>query len=145
MPDQYWINCSLLKRLISVLEKVEVGVHGNIYTYTHTHMLPWDTSGVNRYHNSSSVHRMLDSLGWPSLEQRRKTSRLGVMYTVYNGLVQCPIIKTKLVPPPPRQRRTHCQQLSLDHRHQNTVQRRFLFTLHHQGLEVSGTHPPLMQ
>ena len=47
-----------------------------------------------------SVHRMLDLLGWPSLEQRRKTSRLGVMYKIYNGLVQCPIIKTKLVPPP---------------------------------------------
>ena len=68
---------------------------------------------LNRYHNTSSVHLMLDSLGWPSLEQRRKTSRLGMMYKIYNGLVQCPIIKTKLVPPPPCQRRTHCQQLSL--------------------------------
>ena len=38
----------------------------------------------------------LDSLGWPSLEQRRKTSCLGVMYKIYcdNGLVHCPIIKT---------------------------------------------------
>ena len=53
---------------------------------------------LNRYHNTSSVHLMLDSLGWPSLEQRRKTSRLGMMYKIYNGLVQCPIIRTKLVP-----------------------------------------------
>ena len=68
---------------------------------------------LNRYHNTSSVHLMLDSLGWPSLEQRRKTSRLKVMFKIYNGLVQCPIIKTKLVPPPPRQRHTHSQQLSL--------------------------------
>ena len=72
---------------------------------------------MNRHHNTSSVHRMLDSLGWPSLEQHRKTSRLCVMYKIYNGLVHCPIIKTKLVqpqpPPHPRQRRTHCQQLSL--------------------------------
>ena len=68
---------------------------------------------LNQYHNTSSVHRMLDLLGWPSLEQHRKTSCLGVMYKIYNGLVQCPIIKTKLVPPPPHQRRTHCQQLSL--------------------------------
>ena len=67
----------------------------------------------HHYHNTSNVRLMLDSLGWPSLEQRRKTSRLGVMYKIYNGLVQCPIIKTKLVPSPPRQRRTHCQQLSL--------------------------------
>ena len=68
---------------------------------------------LNRYHNTSSVNLMLDSLGWPSLEQRRKTSHLGVMYKIYNALVQCHIIKTKLVPPPPRQRRTHCQQLGL--------------------------------
>ena len=68
---------------------------------------------LNRYHNTSSVHRMLDLLGWPSLEQRRKTSRLGMMHKIYSGLVQCPIIKTKLVPPCPRQHRTHCQQLSL--------------------------------
>ena len=53
------------------------------------------------YISCCSVHRMLDSLGWPSLEQRRKTSRLGVVYKIYNGLVQCPIIKTKLAPPLP--------------------------------------------
>ena len=56
---------------------------------------------------------MLDSLGWPSLEQRKKNSRLRLMYKIYSGLVECPIIKTQLVPPPLRQRRTHCQQLSL--------------------------------
>ena len=28
--------------------------------------------------------------------------KLGVMYKIYNGLVQRPIIKTKLVPPPLR-------------------------------------------
>ena len=65
---------------------------------------------LNQYHTSS---RMLDLLGWPSLEQRRKTSCLGVMSKIYSGLVQCPIIKTKLATPPPCQRRTHCQQLSL--------------------------------
>ena len=68
---------------------------------------------LNRYQNTSSVHRMLDSFGWPSLEQRRKISCLGVMSKIYNGLVHCPIIKTKLVPLPPCQRCTHCQQLSL--------------------------------
>ena len=55
---------------------------------------------LNRYQNTSSVHRMLDLLGWPSLEQCRKTSCLGVMYKIYSGLVRRPIIKTKLVPPP---------------------------------------------
>ena len=55
---------------------------------------------LNRYHNTSSVNLMLDSLWWLSLEQRRKISRLGMMYKICSGLVQCPIIKTKLVPPP---------------------------------------------
>ena len=32
--------------------------------------------------------------------KRRKTSRLGVMYKIYSGLVQCPISTTKLVLPP---------------------------------------------
>ena len=68
---------------------------------------------LNRYHNTYSVHHMLDLLGWLSLEQCRKTSCLGVMYKIYSGLVRHPIIKTKLVPPPPCQRCTHCQQLSL--------------------------------
>ena len=86
---------------------------------------------LNRY-NTSSVHRTLDSLRWPSLEQRRKTSRLGVMYRTYNGLVQCPIIKTKLVPPPPLPLST-----ALPHHYQNTVQRWFLSTPHHQALEFS--------
>ena len=44
---------------------------------------------LNRYYNTSSVHRMLE---------RRRTSRLGVVYKTCNGLVQCSIIKTKLVP-----------------------------------------------
>ena len=55
---------------------------------------------LNRYHNTSST-RMLALLRWPSLEQRRKTSRLGVMYKIYNGLIQCPIVKPKLVHPHP--------------------------------------------
>ena len=68
---------------------------------------------LNQYHNTCSVHLLLDSLRGLSLEQCRRTSHLGVRYKICSGLVQCPIIKTKLVPPPPCQRCTHCQQLSL--------------------------------
>ena len=62
------------------------------------HGVDWTEASLLDSSNTSSIHRMLDSLRWPSLEQCRKTSRLGVMYRIYNGLVQCPIIKTKLVP-----------------------------------------------
>ena len=68
---------------------------------------------LNRYHNTSSVSRMIDQLRWPSLEQRRKTTYLGIMYKIHHGLIHCPIVRSKLVPPPPRQRRTHNQQFYL--------------------------------
>ena len=68
---------------------------------------------LNRYHNTSSVSGMIVTLGWPSLHQRRRSARLGLLYKIHHGLVQCPTIKSKLVPPPPRQRRTHNQQFRL--------------------------------
>ncbi|KAK7093701.1 uncharacterized protein [Littorina saxatilis] len=67
----------------------------------------------NRYHNTSSVSRMLDSLGWQSLEERRKLARLSMLYKITNSIVHCPGIKSKLAPLPPRQRRGHCQQFGL--------------------------------
>ena len=68
---------------------------------------------LNRYHNTSSVSRLIEQLGWPSLAQRRRTTRLGTLYKIHHGLIQCPVIRAKLVPPPPRQRRTHNQQFCL--------------------------------
>ncbi len=68
---------------------------------------------MNRYHNTSSVNRMLDSLGWPSLEQRRKIMRLSMLYKIHNGIVQSPSLRGKLVPAPLRQRRGHDQQFRL--------------------------------
>ena len=65
---------------------------------------------LNRHHTTSSVSSTLDSLGWPSLKQRRKSARLGTLYKINHGLVHCPIIKNKLVPAPSRERRVHCQQ-----------------------------------
>ena len=55
---------------------------------------------LNRYHNMSSVSRLIDQLRWPSLEQWRKTTCLGIIYKIHHGLIQCPIIRSKLVPPP---------------------------------------------
>jgi hypothetical protein len=67
----------------------------------------------NRYHNTSSVSRMLDILGWQSLEERRKHARLSMLYKIDNGKVHCPGIKSKLAPLPPRQRRGHSKQFRL--------------------------------
>ena len=67
---------------------------------------------LNKFHNTSSVNLMLDSLGWPSLEQRRKTSRLLTLFKITRGLLHCPSIHSKLTPPPPRLRRTHDTQFS---------------------------------
>ena len=55
---------------------------------------------LNRYYNTSSVHRMLDSLGWPSLEQRRKTLGRG---GVQNLQWTSPVLhhQDQTSPPPP--------------------------------------------
>ncbi|KAI8494635.1 hypothetical protein Bbelb_278610 [Branchiostoma belcheri] len=67
---------------------------------------------LNRYHNTSSVTNMLAELGWQPLAERRRSARLGMLAKINQGIVQCPIIKSKLVPPPSRRRRTHNYQLS---------------------------------
>ena len=68
---------------------------------------------MNRYHNTSSVGQMITTLGWQSLEQRRKISRLSMLYKIDNSLAHCPTIKSKLVPLPARQRRSPSRQLKL--------------------------------
>ena len=68
---------------------------------------------LNRYHNTSSVGQMIKTLGWQSLEQRRKISRLSMLFKIKNDLAHCPIINSKLVPLPARQRRSHNKQFQL--------------------------------
>ena len=43
----------------------------------------------------------------------RKTTHLGIIHKIHHWLIQCPIIWSKLVPPPPRQSHTHNQQFCL--------------------------------
>ncbi|XP_072175479.1 uncharacterized protein [Diadema setosum] len=40
---------------------------------------------LNRYHNTSSVTKMLQELDWTTLEQRRKNDRLIMMYKIHNN------------------------------------------------------------
>ncbi|XP_072176986.1 uncharacterized protein [Diadema setosum] len=41
---------------------------------------------LNRYHNTSSVTKMLQVLDWTTLEQRRENDRLITMYKIHNNL-----------------------------------------------------------
>ena len=61
----------------------------------------------NRYHRTASVTAMIEKLGWTSLEQRRKTARLAMLFRIRGGLVQIDetIRKENLVEKPARPRR----------------------------------------
>ena len=45
---------------------------------------------TNRYHNTSSVSDMLHTLGWRSMEHRRATSRLCMLFQIYHGSIGIP-------------------------------------------------------
>ena len=45
---------------------------------------------LNRFHNTSSVTGMIDTLGWRSLEYRRMDASLCLFYKIVNGLVLIP-------------------------------------------------------
>ena len=81
---------------------------------------------LNRYHNGSSVRLLLERLEWPSLEQRRKTARVAMLYKIKNGLVQTFRPRAQLTPLPPRERRGHDQQLTLIPRRTQYRQSSFL-------------------
>ena len=42
---------------------------------------------TNRHHNTSSVTDMLHTLGWTSLEHRRATSRLCMLFQIYHSSI----------------------------------------------------------
>ena len=45
---------------------------------------------LNRFHNTSSVTDMINTLGWRSLEYRRTDASLCLFYKIVNGLVLIP-------------------------------------------------------
>ena len=53
---------------------------------------------TNRYHNTSSVSDMLNQLEWKTLEDRRRISRLAMMYKLANGMVRVDT-ENILIPP----------------------------------------------
>ncbi|XP_071133190.1 uncharacterized protein [Mytilus edulis] len=60
----------------------------------------------NRYHNTSSVSNMLNTLNWPILTQRRLRARLVMMYKITHQLVAIPS-STILIPSDSRTRKHH--------------------------------------
>ncbi|KAK3090224.1 hypothetical protein FSP39_010191 [Pinctada imbricata] len=60
----------------------------------------------NRYHNTSSVTEMIDTLDWPPLTHRRLRTRLIMMYKITHALVAIPS-NTILIPPDTRTRKQH--------------------------------------
>ena len=59
----------------------------------------------NRYHNTSSVTDMLQTLTWPSLQQRRLKTKLIMFYKIVHHIVAVPT--TILIPTDPRIRQFH--------------------------------------
>ena len=66
---------------------------------------------TNRHHNTSSVTDMLHTLGWTSLEHRRATSRLCMLFQIYHGSIGIPhdpyILPCRHTPRPSRQTDMH--------------------------------------
>ena len=53
---------------------------------------------LNRYHNTSSVDDMLNQLKWPTLQDRRKTSRLSMLYKIVHSQVEVQSHHQHLIP-----------------------------------------------
>jgi hypothetical protein len=52
----------------------------------------------NRYHNTSSVTEIIGQLQWTSLEERRKTARLILLFKISNGLVKIDAVDRQITP-----------------------------------------------
>ena len=52
----------------------------------------------NRYHNTSSVAEIIGQLQWTSLEERRKTARLILLFKISNGLVKIDAVDRQITP-----------------------------------------------
>ena len=62
------------------------------------------------HQQDSSVSAMLDRLQWPTLQQRRKSARLAMLWKINNNIVHADLIQSKLLPLSKRQQRGHDQQ-----------------------------------
>ena len=66
---------------------------------------------TNRYHNTSSVSSMIEQLEWTTLQERRKHSRVLMMYKLKNNIVRVDASKASLYQmndPPETTTSRHC-------------------------------------
>jgi hypothetical protein len=61
----------------------------------------------NNYHNTSNVTSMIDTLGWPTLAERRLNTRLIMLFKITHALIAIPNII--LIPTDSRTRKSHNQ------------------------------------
>ena len=114
MPAQYGIHA---EKNIDMLENVQFRAARFVF---------------HNYHSKFSVTAMLDRLGWPTLQHRRKLAQLSLFYKMLHDNER--VDRLELIPPAARQRRGHSQQLSLI-QCLHPVQTILIPTTHHQGLD----------
>jgi len=66
---------------------------------------------MRRYRRTSSPTTMLEDLQWNSLQARRKSARLTMLYKIKHNIVYTEGLRGKLQPAPTRARRSHDRQL----------------------------------
>ena len=70
---------------------------------------------VNRYRQTSSVGDMLDQLQWPSLEERRRQTRLKTFIKYHKGDIKIDMTNTpRLLNPGYNTRHSHCDQYAME-------------------------------
>ncbi len=79
----------------------------------------------SRYHNTSSVSDMLQTLNWPSLEIRKTRTRLIMFYKIIHSVVAIQPPINLLIPADPRTRQ--CNIHSFKHIHTNKDSYQFSF------------------
>ena len=57
------------------------------------YVLYWIDTGLNT--STLSVNSMVNTLGWPSLDERRQVARLSMLFKVHHGQVHCSCLKLK--------------------------------------------------
>ena len=81
---------------------------------------------LRRYRNTSSASNLIDELRWPSLQDRRRTARLTMLYKIRHDMVCMSSLKEKMEPAVARQRRGHDSQYTLPRCRTQYLQQSFL-------------------
>ena len=95
------------------------------------------------YHNTSSVTEIIGQLQWTSLEERRKTARLILLYKISNGLVKIDAAD-RLITPSRFSRNMNRKSFQIPACHTTARRESFyprtIFLFIYKGLECSSSH-----